>query len=265
MSADAPVSPADASGPILRDPRLYVLLLYGVSVGCALVISAGLVAVTGNAWGSVAGALVDGAFLAPGRWGVLHVFEGSLRFVDLATGEERTLSAPDLITIHPQAPHRVQLEGPLRCRIDFFREPDGDSPARTPGAFADEAVRQSLVRCEANGNFGEAFYNTFLNSSPEIAPYFAATDFERQWTLLRNSVYMMASHDAAEPEMRESLERLGQAHSRNNRNVRPELYELWLDSICETAKRLDPQWEDELERKWRVRLRAGMQIIMAAY
>jgi len=69
LTTDAPVSPADASGPSLRDPHLYVLLLYGVSVGCALVISAGLVAVTGNAWGSVAGALVDGAFLAPGRWG----------------------------------------------------------------------------------------------------------------------------------------------------------------------------------------------------
>ena len=203
--------------------------------------------------------------LGTGHWGVLHVFEGSLRFVDLVTGTERTLTAPDLITIHPQAPHRVELEGPLRCRIDFFREPGGDSPMRTPGAFADEAVRQSLERCEASGNFGEAFYDIFLDSSPEIAPYFAATDFERQWTLLRNSVYMMASHDVAEPEMRELLERLGRAHSRDNRNVLPRLYELWLDSVCDTVKSLDPEWNDDLDRRWRVRLRPGMQVIMAAY
>ena len=61
--------------------------------------------------------------LAPGRWAVLCVLEGSLRFVNLETGEERTVSAPARVTIRPGLPHRVALEGPLRCRIDFFREP----------------------------------------------------------------------------------------------------------------------------------------------
>ncbi|WP_420612901.1 ABC transporter permease [Candidatus Spongiisocius sp.] len=69
MSTDPPAAPTDAPVPDLRDGVLYVLLLYAVSVGFALVVSAGLVAVTGNAWDSVAGALADGAFLAPGRWG----------------------------------------------------------------------------------------------------------------------------------------------------------------------------------------------------
>ena len=69
MSTDPPAAPTDAPVPDLRDGVLYVLLLYAVSVGFALVVSAGLVAVTGNAWDSVARALADGAFLAPGRWG----------------------------------------------------------------------------------------------------------------------------------------------------------------------------------------------------
>ena len=69
MSTDPPAAPTDTPVPDLRDGVLYVLLLYAVSVGFALVVSAGLVAVTGNAWDSVAGALADGAFLAPGRWG----------------------------------------------------------------------------------------------------------------------------------------------------------------------------------------------------
>ena len=140
--------------------------------------------------------------LGPGHWGVLHVFEGRLTFVDMPAGTERVIAAPDLIIIHPEAPHRVRLDGVLRCRIDFFREPDPNASMRMPGAFADEAVRDGLERCEANGNFAEVSYSTFLNSSPDIAPHFAATDFERQWTLLRNSVYMMVSHDVAEPEMR---------------------------------------------------------------
>jgi len=61
--------------------------------------------------------------LAPGRWGVLHVLEGSLLFVDLETEKERRIDAPGLVVIQPQASHRVAIEGPLVCRLDFFREP----------------------------------------------------------------------------------------------------------------------------------------------
>ena len=202
---------------------------------------------------------------AAGHWGVLHVFEGSLNFVDIASGEQRTVSAPDLVTIHPEAPHRVEVEGPVSCRVDFFREPDAGSSMSAPGAFAEQDVRSSFDRCEANGNFAETFYNNFLNSSPEIAPYFAATNFEKQRKVLRQSVYMMVTNDVADPGMRDMLGNLARIHSRAWRDIHPKLYELWLDSICKAAKELDPEWSDDLERKWRVRLRDGMQMIMAAY
>lgn len=61
--------------------------------------------------------------LAPGHWAVLSVLEGSLRFVNHETNEDRLVSAPDRVTIHPGLPHSVALEDRLRCRIDFFREP----------------------------------------------------------------------------------------------------------------------------------------------
>lgn len=81
--------------------------------------------------------------LAPGHWAVLNVIEGSLRFVNLDTGEECLISAPDLVTIHPGLPHRVALEGRVRCRIDFYREPsaDGaDNQAPTIGEVMDSAA-----------------------------------------------------------------------------------------------------------------------------
>lgn len=214
---------------------------------------------------TVPGALQSEHMLAVGRWGVLHVLEGNLRYVDLEAGEESTVSAPDLITIHPQVRHLVQLLGPVKCRIDFFRELEAGESMRTPGSFADEAVRRSLERCEAAGDFAETFYRNFLNSSPDIGPHFAETDFGRQREVLRDSVHLLVTEDVAGKQVRELLERLGAVHSRKGRNIPPKLYELWLDSICETVKTLDPAWNDDLERKWRVRLRAGMQIIMAAY
>ncbi|MYB07391.1 MAG: DUF1971 domain-containing protein [Gemmatimonadetes bacterium] len=61
--------------------------------------------------------------LASRHWAVLHVLEGSLRFANIETGKERLISAPDRVTIRPGLPHRVALEGRLRCRINFYREP----------------------------------------------------------------------------------------------------------------------------------------------
>ncbi len=61
--------------------------------------------------------------LAPGHWAVLNILKGSLRFTNLQTGEARLISAPNHVTIHPGLPHKVAIEGPLRCRIDFYREP----------------------------------------------------------------------------------------------------------------------------------------------
>ena len=136
---------------------------------------------------------------------------------------------------------------------------------RTPGSFADDAVRLSLERCEGNGEFGEVFYEVFLNASQEIPHHFENTEFNRQRTVLTDSVRMMVEHDVSEPEMRQMLEQLGESHSRSQRNIPPRLYELWLDSVCGAAELLDPEWNADLERMWRVRLRPGMQIIMAAY
>ena len=60
--------------------------------------------------------------LAPGRWGTLHILEGSVFFIDLRTGIEREVNAPDQVVIAPEAPHKLRLAGPISCRIDFFRE-----------------------------------------------------------------------------------------------------------------------------------------------
>jgi len=45
------------------------IALYVASVGAALAVSGALVALVGKSWRSVADALMQGAFLAPGRWG----------------------------------------------------------------------------------------------------------------------------------------------------------------------------------------------------
>ena len=63
--------------------------------------------------------------LGAGRWGALHVLEGSLVFVDLASGEERLVEAPGRVVITPRRPHKMVVSGPVHCRIDFLREVEG--------------------------------------------------------------------------------------------------------------------------------------------
>ena len=89
--------------------------------------------------------------LGAGHWAVLNVFEGSLRFVNLETGEERVIAAPDHVTIRPGLPHRVAIEGPLRCRIDFFRErPPGSSPVSDERELCEIQVLMTQLRCNAD-------------------------------------------------------------------------------------------------------------------
>jgi tellurite resistance-related uncharacterized protein len=61
--------------------------------------------------------------LRAGRWGLFQLLEGAVVFVDLEAQTERALTAPATLAIQPQALHKLRVEGPLTCRIDFFEAP----------------------------------------------------------------------------------------------------------------------------------------------
>ncbi len=202
--------------------------------------------------------------LGAGRWGVLQLLEGSASFVDLKRNVERPMTAPDTQVIAPLAPHKLRVSGPLTCRIDFFVE-DGRSPDSITERRETDPVRESFARCERAGDFATTFYDTFLGASPEIAPFFVETSFEKQRKLLRATVQIMVTRHVSDLPAREVLERIGESHSRQQLNIPPRLYEVWLDSVCLTVEAMDPEWSEEVGHQWRERLRPGMQLIMAAY
>ena len=59
--------------------------------------------------------------LAENYWAILRVLAGSVRFEDLESGEIRDILAPGTQVIRPAVPHRLIADGPLRCRIEFFK------------------------------------------------------------------------------------------------------------------------------------------------
>lgn len=76
---------------IMEDQRLEnpwrsrgeMALLYFLSIGGAILLSGALVAITGNSWLKMFKALMDGAFLAPGRWGDTLVIAAPMLLVAL--------------------------------------------------------------------------------------------------------------------------------------------------------------------------------------
>ena len=84
---DVKQAPLDIPDTPVHSPRLRKwvegTVLYVLSIGGALVLSAVLVSMTGNSWQQVFKALLDGAFLADGRWGATLVIAAPMLLVAL--------------------------------------------------------------------------------------------------------------------------------------------------------------------------------------
>ena len=127
------------------------------------------------------------------------------------------------------------------------------------------AVEASYDRCLENDEFLDTFYEEFLAKSEEIPPLFANTDFRRQKQMIRMSVRMMVRLGAGEDGTKLAISKLGETHSRHHHNIRPELYGLWLDALCESITQYDPEYTPKLEQQWRDTMQAGIEMMISMY
>ena len=132
-------------------------------------------------------------------------------------------------------------------------------------ALGIEQVLASYHRCESAGGLFDAFYEIFLAKSPEISPRFAATDMERQKQDVMASVLMALRLAAGDPMAKKYIAEIAKSHNRHGHSIRPELYDLWLDALCEAVRKRDPQFTAELERQWRQAMRPAIELMVAAY
>ena len=122
-------------------------------------------------------------------------------------------------------------------------------------AYAElERFEGSMNRCVGNPNFIERFYRTFLDSSPEVARRFEHTNFERQHTMLEDSLRLVLSAARGLEAGRAHLAHIAERHSSRGLNITPELYQLWLDSLVQVAAGIDPKWDSSLDDIWRAAL-----------
>ena len=115
----------------------------------------------------------------------------------------------------------------------------------------------SYYRCRRDDGFLDTFYDCFLAKSPAIAQMFSKTDLKLQKLMLRQSLLEMLCFDRGISSTREEIERLGRRHK--ELRVTPQMYTMWLDSLCEAIKKHDPQYTSDLEQFWREAMQKSIQ------
>lgn len=130
-----------------------------------------------------------------------------------------------------------------------------------------ETFMASFKRCLAKPDFLLNFYGIFMASSDEVREKFKNTDFKRQTRILAESLWAMAvvaQGEKGSPAWGD-LPRLAERHSHRDLDIPARLYDGWLDSLIEAARRHDPQFAPEVEDAWRKTLAVGIEYMRSRY
>lgn len=126
-------------------------------------------------------------------------------------------------------------------------------------------IKNSFNRADATGEFSNIFYDIFLNKSVEIKNVFKDTNFKKQKKLLRATVKILVDHEYEKTRTKKIINDISHTHNQHGHNIAPHYYDLWLDSLCETIEKLDPEYSKRLEIFWRKHMQKFIDLIVTGY
>lgn len=129
-----------------------------------------------------------------------------------------------------------------------------------------DTMDASFRRCCADAAFLDRFYERFMASSPEVRERFEGTDFVRQKRALLASLHLilLAAEDEEKGPPR-YLKDLAVRHSKQGLDIRPDLYDLWRESLLETVSEFDAHFDPEARRAWEKVLAVGISYLVSHY
>ena len=110
---------------------------------------------------------------------------------------------------------------------------------------------------ELRSQFFDLFYERFIASEKEVAALFAETDMSRQKDMLRESLVELMEF-CVTMESNPYIVTLARVHGVRGRNIPLHMFDLWLDSLVATVRRVDPGQNENVEAAWRVVLAPGI-------
>ncbi|QDU92629.1 globin domain-containing protein [Lignipirellula cremea] len=121
------------------------------------------------------------------------------------------------------------------------------------------AVIASYHRARHTDQFFDTFYGIFLRKSPEIQLMFVHTDFPHQKLMLKESLLELLLFAECPAEC-EVIQRIGRRHT--ELKVKPEMYAMWVDALCEALALHDPEFSADLEQAWRNAMQPGIDLML---
>jgi len=128
----------------------------------------------------------------------------------------------------------------------------------------DSSYERILSKSAESGNFFDAFYEKFINASPIVKDKFKNTDMKRQRAMLEKSLHYVA-YLFTNQEIYSYIQEIAELHNRKNLDIRPELYDLWLESLIDTVRDFDSDFDDDVELAWRLSLARGIAYMKYMY
>ena len=114
-----------------------------------------------------------------------------------------------------------------------------------------ELFRQSLARCKQRDDFLDRFYERFMASSDEVRQKFVDTDFTQQKKRMIESLAVAADVIDGDAAAMRHLHQRAASHSNRELDIRPALYDYWLEALLATAEECDPDFTAEIGDAWR--------------
>lgn len=128
----------------------------------------------------------------------------------------------------------------------------------------DASYKRVLETGTDGTDFFETFYWHFLRSSDLISEQFLNTDMEKQRRMLKKSFYSLISFYAS-GAADNVLEKIAYMHSARELDIKPALYDLWMDSLVVTVQDYDPEFNDNVELAWRLVMSLGITYMKFKY
>ena len=88
---------------------------------------------------------------------------------------------------------------------------------------------------------------------------------KKQYSLLKNSLMLMMTALIESNENQAQFEMIGKPHSRFGHNISPELYDLWLNCLIDTAHEFGQQFDSSIELTWQKTLQHGIDKMKIMY
>ncbi|WP_404295237.1 globin [Halomonas sp.] len=128
----------------------------------------------------------------------------------------------------------------------------------------DASYARVLSREVEGQAFFAAFYELFLAASPEVAEKFRHTDMTSQRAMLKKAFYRLLSFYVSS-HADYYLKEVAVSHSRVHLDIVPALYDLWLETLIDTVRVFDEQFDDDVELAWRLVMTPGIVFMTFHY